>query len=96
MLPPAQWEKEAVRVKEVHKEPEGGRTSRLSPTKLQPESAFVVHPSTHRSRVPSLLFLETCKTGCLQVLGNELKPEESKLIYGLTKSRNGKCLLAHA
>lgn len=55
-----------------------------------------VHPSTRRSRVPSLLFLETCKTGCLQVLGNELKPEESKLIYGLTKSRNGKCLLAHA
>lgn len=68
-LPPAQWEKEAVWVKEVHKELEGGRTSRLSPPKLQPDSALkCAHPLV----APTYLrccFLRPAKWGVFRCRG---------------------------
>lgn len=74
----------------MQKEPESGWASRLSPPK--PWADVGTCPSSHHSHTPSLLFLESCTTGHLQVLRNVLKAEESTFIYGLTESRDGKCL----
>ena len=47
-------------------------------------------PSACRSRTPSPLFLETCKTGRLQVLGNALKAVNE--FMGSLRAEGGKCL----